>query len=117
MNATARLNSFRRLAPGWDSYNAPPPSAESIAHARDFCHTLAQHRAEPYRVNPTVVGGVGVTIKRDHAATRSVYVEFRNTGNAHAAFIGAGPVRVTTVEQSPEGYAALLAEAAKHLRG
>ena len=75
------LRSFARLQSGWDGYSAAPPTHVVIAAARDFLSTVADF--PPDRVAPSVVGGIGMTFRRND---RKVSVEFRNTGSILAMF-------------------------------
>ena len=75
------LRSFARLQPGWDGYSAAPPTHVVIAAARDFLFSTTD--MPPDRVAPSVVGGLGVTFRKNG---RKVYVEFRNTGSILVLF-------------------------------
>lgn len=108
-----RLAGFSKLMPGWDSYHAVPPSPAAIAGAGDFLAAIDKAALEPSKLNPSVVGGVGFTFR---SGGRSVYVEFRNTGNAHAAFIE--PMvepDVVKVDQTTAGYALVIAKVESYL--
>jgi hypothetical protein len=109
-----RLDSFTILEKGWDSYNAEPPSAKVIQVAREFLEFLRSRFKPPTKVSPSVVGGVAFTFRHNE---RSVYVEFRNTGNVHAAFDGpseSDPL-VVKVRPDPPGYISLIAKVENHL--
>jgi hypothetical protein len=108
----AELQEFTTLELGWDSYNAQPPSALTIEAARGFLAQLQAGSLQPVAVDPSVVGGVGITFRHEN---HSVYLEFRNTGNAHAAFLGESKPRVVKVTQDTVGYQEFLREAKKHL--
>jgi len=109
----SRLDSFSSLKAGWDSYDAEPPTGQAIEAARTFLSFLRKIEKLPDQLNPTVVGGVGFTFRQ---GKRSVYIEFRNTGNTHAAFIGTSArPRVAKVSQDRVGYAEVMAQAEKHL--
>lgn len=77
----AQLRQFAELQPGWDGYKAAPPTPVVVAAARDFLSATAKF--PPDRVAPSVVGGIGVTYRKNG---RKVYVEFRNTGSILALF-------------------------------
>jgi hypothetical protein len=110
---TVHLDGFAALEPGWDSYRAAPPSKPTIEAARVFLEFLQKRESLPDKLNPSVVGGIGFTFRR---GGRSVHVEFRNTGNAHAAFMEAGPKpRVVRVNQDQTGFTELMVQAEKHL--
>lgn len=108
----ARLDDLHTFQHGWDSYGAESPSEQSIGNARDFMAFLRTSAKEPTALNPSSVGGVGFTFRHGQ---RSVYIEFRNTGNAHAAFMGAGKPRVAKVNQNTDGFRAVMHQAETHL--
>jgi hypothetical protein len=57
----SKLESFRELQPGWDSYDAEPPSEKAIDNARKILHLLWSGGASsPVRIAPSVEGGVGI---------------------------------------------------------
>ncbi|AWM40325.1 hypothetical protein GobsT_12030 [Gemmata obscuriglobus] len=107
-----RLDDLQTFERDWDSYGAEPPSQQSIGNARAFVAFLRTNFKEPDALNPSAVGGVGFTF-RD--GKRSVYIEFRNTGNAHAAFMGAGKPRVEKVIQDADGFRAVMHQTETHL--
>jgi len=75
----ARLDGFRNLRRGWDSYKAQPPTETVIGIVRAFLAVLRVEWREPDRLNPSAVGGVGLTFYRPGLrCDRSVYVEFLN---------------------------------------
>lgn len=57
----ARLDSFRRLQRGWDSYEAEPPSATATDNAKRVLHALWEEETEARtRLSPSVEGGVAI---------------------------------------------------------
>lgn len=111
----AKLDAMAELRPGWNGYNAPAPNEAALRGARSFLSTLQQHRLPPHRVAPSVMGGVGVTLRHE---ARKVYVEFYNDGTAHALFsAGQDDMHTRPVSISAEGFATLLDEARKYLDG
>jgi len=55
----ARLDAFRELAPGWDSYDAPPPSETALGSARSILQFLReQEDVPPVHASPSAEGGV-----------------------------------------------------------
>jgi len=109
---TARLEGFSALKKGWDSYTAAAPSKGALASASEFLDTIRELGKEPSKLNPSVVGGVGFTFRRDR---RAVYIEFRNTGNTHAMFTdGVSKPRVVKVRQDRAGYEDILALVETH---
>jgi len=61
----AKLESFRTLQQGWDSYDAEPPSEKAIANARHVLHVIwSIGHASPIRtLSPSVEGGVGIVFE------------------------------------------------------
>ena len=57
-----RLNSFRSLQRGWDSYNAEPPGETAITNARQVLGVLwsAGLASSIRAVSPSAEGGVGI---------------------------------------------------------
>ena len=86
MRAFEELKTLRQ---GWDSYDAPPPSAIAIANARRFVELAAR---KPERIAPSAVGGVGVSHRENG---RKVYTEFYNDGRVYALY-SARPAEPTT---------------------
>lgn len=76
-----KLSSYSSLEQGWDGYAALPPSKLACENAREFVEVLSLANLSPNRCKPSVVGGVGITLKKGH---RKVYVEFYNNGSAHS---------------------------------
>ena len=115
-NWAARLESFRQLTPGWDSYHAEPPTLEVVRAAEKFLAAVraaAGSRLRLSKLNPSVVGGVGFTFRN---GVRTVYIEFRNTGNAHVAFMASGSEpEVAKINQDSAGYSGVIAKVEKHL--
>lgn len=62
-----RLKELATLEADWDSYGADPPSADALGRARSFLFVSAFHLAYPAKVNPSVIGGVGVTYRTGSA--------------------------------------------------
>ena len=91
------------LADGWNSYSAKAPSKLAIANAKEFV-SLAP---EPDRIEPSAMGGVGVTFKND---SRKVYVEFYNNGTAHSLFCDREVDDMDTypVPTNTDGYRAII---------
>lgn len=58
----ARLESFRSLRPGWDSYDAEPPTETAIDNARHILRVIwTSETAPPLRqISPSVEGGVAL---------------------------------------------------------
>lgn len=55
----ARLAAFRELAPGWDSYDAPPPNETALRSARSILQFLQEREdVPPVHAAPSSEGGV-----------------------------------------------------------
>jgi len=55
----ARLEAFRKLAPGWDSYEAPPPNETAVRSARNILRLVhEQEDVSPVHLAPSAEGGV-----------------------------------------------------------
>ena len=73
----ARLDSFGRLVPGWDSYQAPPPNARARFNAAAALDDLSSMDFPPHRVAPSVEGGIALSWRK---GDRDANIEFFNTG-------------------------------------
>lgn len=79
-----KLSLIRELAEGWDGYNAPSPSPNSIERARAFAVFLLKQGIDPIpTLVPSVVGGVGFTFYADEDRGN---IEFDNEGDVTIAF-------------------------------
>ena len=72
-----KLYAMAELEDGWDSYDAPAPSQNSIAAASEFLNFLPSSERVPIHVGPTVSGGVGFTLVN---GAREVAIQFKNHG-------------------------------------
>ena len=73
------IDALKQLPHGWDSYSAAPPSRVAVKNAKALVIEAGKLGAEPERVEPSAMGGVGVTFS---AGRREVVVEFYNNGTA-----------------------------------
>jgi len=73
-----KLESFRALTVGWDSYEAVPPNQTAIEHAREVLRFLSRHAGPKVRLTPCVEGGV--TILLGGTAIRYADIECYNDG-------------------------------------
>jgi hypothetical protein len=78
-NVNQKLEKMKTLQKGWNSYKADPPSIEVIEAVKQFVILLP-----PDRVEPSAMGGIGVTYYRNN---RKAYVEFYNKGNCKIAVL------------------------------
>lgn len=76
-NIFDKLDSYKNLSEGWDSYNAIPPSLLSIDNARRFIILANQLDFHIEHLSPTVVGGIAISKKINN---KKFYVEFYNDG-------------------------------------
>jgi hypothetical protein len=79
----AKFESFLRLENGWNSYSAPSPSVHAIENAKELVHRGKDANLSPVRIEPSAMGGVGVTFAR---GDREVVAECYNNGTTHAHF-------------------------------
>lgn len=108
----SKLETFKNLENGWDSYRASVPSQNTLAQATIFLEEAAKSGTVPTRLAPSVVGGVGFTFKHEN---RKTYVEFRNTGSVHSLFSdGSGDPDVEKIDANRVSYANLLARITRY---
>lgn len=74
-----RLETFRRLEPGWDSYKGRKIDARAIRAAREFL--------EGVQVVPTSAGGVQVEV---HHAGVNLEIEFERSGKVRSMACDSG---------------------------
>lgn len=112
----AELDALKKLPHGWDSYSAPAPSPAAVRNAKALLIEAAKLGAEPERVEPSAMGGVGVTFS---AGRREVVVEFYNNATAHALFSddATGEMGTRAVPTSRDGCRGIIDEVGKHLYG
>jgi hypothetical protein len=111
-----RASELGRLQKGWNSYSAPAPNSIAIDKAKTLL-TLAFHAdIIPERIEPSAMGGVGVTFT---AGSREVTVEFYNAGNTHALFSNSETEALDTmpVALGVEGYKSFLQQVHQYLYG
>lgn len=82
MDWEGRLSGMRTLEKNWDSYGADPPTAEVLDKAEHALRSMGESSFLK-SVNPSVVGGVGLTFRRPSESSRYAYIEFRNTDSVH----------------------------------
>jgi hypothetical protein len=80
--ASKQLEALAHLGHNWNSYGAEKPSRAALDDARTFVEELHCAGVPPYRIAPSAIGGVGITIK-DKGQPRRAYVEFRNDGGMY----------------------------------
>jgi hypothetical protein len=111
-----RASELGELQKGWNSYSAPAPTAAVISNAKTLLAVAAAAGILPQRIEPSAMGGVGVTFL---AGNREVTVEFYNAGNAHALFADNDTEALDTapVALDVEGYERLLQQVRRYLHG
>jgi hypothetical protein len=108
------LDAISLLPHGWDSYSAPAPSVVAVRHAKVLVKEADQFGMLPARVEPSVMGGVGVTFS---SGNREAVIEFYNKGSAHALFTDevAGDMRTEPISTDLAGYQKFLIEVRTYL--
>lgn len=76
-----RLASFADLKDNWNSYGAEAPSKLAIETANRIAGTLHESFLAPTRIAPSVVGGIGISIKNPEG--RKVYLEVYNDATVY----------------------------------
>jgi hypothetical protein len=109
-----KLIDLESLSAGWDSYKAPAPAARAITRAYYFLSRLRIADLLPNRCAPSVIGGIGVTLRR---GPREVCVEFYNEGNIHSLFSDDATEQMDDkpVSPDPTDQDAFIAEAQRYL--
>jgi hypothetical protein len=112
----ASIDQLEKLKDGWDSYSAPAPQSAAIENAKSLVAEAEQLDVEPERIEPSAMGGVGVTFS---AAGREVVIEFYNKGTAHALFSedSTGDMSTRPVQTNQNGYRVIIDEVQKYLYG
>ena len=108
-----KLDSWLALTPGWDGYSALPPSSLAVERVKEFLALLRGSELEPARVRPSVVSGIGLTIRK---GPRKVYVEFYNDGTVYALFSdGESEPKTQQVQAGQDDYLALIGQSREYL--
>ena len=112
-----RLDSFRALPRGWDSYEAEPPNEVALANARRLLRVAWEYEGgAKLRLSPSVEGGVGVIFGAD--AKKYADIECFNDGEILAITSAGTPEpSVWTVDASPEGFRAAIERISSFLNG
>jgi len=71
----SRVENFANLNRGWNSYSAPPPNEMARETAKALLMSLSYNNLVPQHVNPSVVGGIGVTFI---GGDKEVFIEITN---------------------------------------
>lgn len=112
-DAIESLAKLADLPRGWDGYDAEPPSASAVSHAKSFLAVATGSGIVPGRIVPSVVGGVGMTFRAD---SRKAYVEFFNDGEIYVLFSdGVSEPSTRPVRAENRGFEALIAEISQYL--
>jgi hypothetical protein len=109
------LYKIQILKPGWDGYDAPIPTRLAIEIARDYLFIADQLRFPPRRIEASVMGGVGITYRKDN---RKVYLEFYNDGTAHSLFSDrSGRMHTMAVKPDDDEFKGFVEKAKDYLDG
>lgn len=109
------LNAYRKLEQGWDGYQAPPPNLVAVINASELIDVLRAIEMYPNRVRPSVVGGIGITFRKND---KKAYIEFLNDGRVYVLFSD-GVTEPTTkrVQHGYVGYLSLIRDIREYLNG
>lgn len=112
-----RLDSFRDLQRGWDSYGAEPPSEIALSNARRLLRVAWEfEEGAKIRLSPSVEGGVGVIF--GGGVKKYADIECFNDGEILAITSEGTPEpSVWTVDASPEGFRATIEKISSFLNG
>jgi len=110
------LDALKDLKDGWNSYSAPAPNPVAIENAKALVKETERLGTTPERVEPSAMGGVGVTFASGH---REIVIEFYNRGTAHALFSddATGDMQTQAVSTDRDGYRRVIGEVRKYLYG
>lgn len=92
----ARIATFHDLEDGWDSYDAEKPSHTACQIAGNIVIDFEKASCSPDRVNPSVVGGIGITFRDSSSEEQNYYVYIEiynktyNHPNVYIMFAGKG---------------------------
>jgi hypothetical protein len=108
-----KAKSLIRLNVGWDGDRAPPPQNFAVQNARRVLLALQDQALLPSKLNPTVVGGIGITIKR---CDKKAYIECSNKGSVLLLLSdGESEPQVTKFEPSENRFRSLIDAARTYL--
>lgn len=111
----AELKRLETLRQGWNGYDAPTPTSAAIETARRYLQVVKREGFEPKRVEPSVMGGVGITHRQGN---RKVYLELYNNGTGHSLFSDrSGKMHTIPVTPSAEDFRRFVAKAKDYLNG
>ena len=86
------LGEMHLLEKGWDSYDADPPNENAIANTLRIIHTLEQNNISIRRINPSVIGGIGIHVGKN-------YIECLNNGQIGILLQSGKATNITTTYQ------------------
>jgi hypothetical protein len=113
----AKLDSFRELQRGWDSYGAEPPSDAAINNARRILRVLWEYEGgSQIRLSPSVEGGVGIIFSS--IGKKYADIECFNDGDILAVMSEGTPEPlVWTVDSSEESFRSAIDKIIAFLNG
>jgi hypothetical protein len=77
-----QLDSLVNLNHGWDGYDAPPPTRQTLSVAREILGKLQGILVMPQRISPSADGGVAFSFKA--SGNRRAQIEVLNNGEKFA---------------------------------
>lgn len=96
-----QLMQLRNLTAGWDSYDAPAPSGETMAGAQRTIEKLRTEQLLPEAVTPSAEGGVAIYFSR---GAQKAFIEFLNEGETLLALYGKDDEpNVRVLREGPRG--------------
>lgn len=103
------MTGLMALSDGWNGYSAPSPSLIAVENAKSFMVIASEARLVPTSVEPSAMGGVGVTFFRH---PREVAIEFYNNETAHVLLTDDTTSQMDThpVRTEESGYRELVEE-------
>lgn len=109
-----RLNALRHLSSGWDGHRAAPPAPIALETAARIAQTLEEHELRVTRIAPSVVGGIGITLR---TGGKKFYIEVYNSGLVYVlqASADAEPRSYPVRAESSRDRSAIAQQARAHL--
>lgn len=104
-----KLRAFQQLTP--DELGAAVPNVSAVSNASLFLERLQEGDLCPQQVAPSVVGGVGITLRNQQ---RKAYVEFSNKGTVLALFSD-GVCGTSVTKEDPKHFGLLVARIGAYL--
>jgi hypothetical protein len=104
-----------KLKDGWDSYSAPSPTKVAMGNAFSFVGSLKARDLRPFKVVPSVVGGIAFSFA---FGSREAFVEFYNDGNVLCGLLKENTEpQIIELPQDTQDWSLLLNQIENHLNG